>query len=117
MIAACQHISELPPSVSVTKEEQLNQDLFPSEPLLRLNPGLHTATIKRADIDSDERFLVSASYDKSVLLWDLETGRLKKTLRVPAGPGNIGKVYAVAMSPDGETIAVGGSTYLHTPMC
>ena len=29
---------------------------------------------------------------------------------MPAGPGDLGKVYAVAMSPDGAHIAVGGWT-------
>ena len=29
-------------------------------------------------------------------------------LRPPIGAGNEGKVYAVAISPDGKTVAVGG---------
>src|SRR6185369_12458734 len=56
------------------------------------------------------RFLVTASYDKTVRLWELPSGRLLRTLRVPIGEGNDGKLYAVAISPDGGTIAVGGFT-------
>ena len=35
-------------------------------------------------------------------------GQLLKTLRVPLGEGNVGKVFAVAITPDGERIAAGG---------
>jgi hypothetical protein len=31
-------------------------------------------------------------------------------LRPPIGPGDEGKLYAVAISPDGETVTVGGET-------
>jgi hypothetical protein len=37
-------------------------------------------------------------------------GALLRTIRLPAGAGDVGKVFAVAMHPDGELIAVGGLT-------
>jgi hypothetical protein len=43
-------------------------------------------------------------------MWDLASGRLLRTLRVPLGAGDLGKVYAVAISLDGTTVAVGGHT-------
>src|SRR5215470_1637472 len=78
------------------------------EPFLVLDPGMHTAEVRRIDVDRAGRYLVTGSSDKTVRVWSIEDGRLVKTFHVPAGPGNLGKVYAVAISPDGETIAAGG---------
>jgi WD40 repeat protein len=82
----------------------------PEEPILRIETGMHTARITRIGVDPEEQFLVTASRDKTVRVWDLETGKLKKTLRVPIGMGNDGKLYAVALSPDGKTVSAGGWT-------
>ena len=65
---------------------------FPAEPILRLETGMHTAAIWRIDVDRDQRFLISGSDDKTVRIWELKTGRLLRTLRVPLGEGNLGKV-------------------------
>ena len=73
-------------------------------------PGLHTAPIRRADVDRAGSLAVTASDDKTVRVWSLADGGLLRTIRLPAGPGNIGKAYAVAISPDGATIAAGGWT-------
>ena len=81
---------------------------LPDEPLLRLEPGMHGAPIVRIDVDAGERFLVTGSDDKTVRVWSLADGRLLKTLRVPIGEGNVGRISAVAISPDGERIAAGG---------
>ncbi len=81
-----------------------------TSPLLRLDPGEHTATINRIATDKDGRWLVTASIDKTARVWNLVTGQISVTLRVPQGPGNEGKLYAVALSPDGTTVAVGGWT-------
>lgn len=79
-------------------------------PQLRLNTPMHTAPITRSSIDKQQRYLVTASHDKTARVWSLETGALLQVLRVPISAGNEGKLYSVAISPDGETVAVGGWT-------
>ncbi len=86
-----------------------------AEPFLVPDPGTHTATIRRMDADAAGRFLVTGSDDKSVRVWSREGGRRVRTIRVPAGPGHLGKVFAVALSPDGGTIAAGGFTDPRSP--
>ncbi len=79
-------------------------------PVLVFDPGMHTAPIKRADVDADGRFAVTGSDDRTVRIWSVADGRLLRTIRLPVGPGNVGKVYAVAISPDGALVAAGGWT-------
>jgi WD40 repeat protein len=79
-------------------------------PVLVVDPGMHTAIIRRADADSAGRWAVTSSLDKTVRVWSLAGGALARTIRLPAGPGNIGKAYAVAISPDGVLIAASGWT-------
>ena len=80
----------------------------PETPMLRIETGLHTAVIHRIGVDAAEQFLVTGSDDKTVRVWELPTGRLLRILRPPAGAGNEGEVFAVAISPDGRTIAAAG---------
>jgi len=81
-----------------------------NKPMLRLNTQMHTAPISRMSIDAQQRFLVTGSDDKTARVWDLQTGDLLQVLRPPIGNDDEGKIYAVAISPDGETIAIGGWT-------
>ncbi len=83
-------------------------------PVLRLETGPHTATVWRIGVDRAGRYLVTASQDKTARLWEVATGRLLRVLRPPLGDGDEGKLYAVAMSPDGNVIAAGGWTKLGT---
>jgi WD40 repeat protein len=80
------------------------------ERILRIEASMHTEAIVRIGVDREERYLVTGSLDKTVRVWDLQTGRLLRTLRPPVGEGNEGRIYAVAISPDGKTIACGGWT-------
>jgi hypothetical protein len=83
---------------------------LPTEPILRIETGKHGASIKRIDTDAANRFAVTASDDKTVRIWALPEGRLMRVLRLPIDQGNLGKAFAVAISPDGTTVAVGGWT-------
>src|SRR5205809_1260029 len=86
----------------------LHAEQPPTAPMLRIETGMHTALILRIGVDTANRYLVTGSYDKTVRVWELATGRLLQTLRLPIGEGNEGKINAVAISPDGKTVACGG---------
>jgi WD40 repeat protein len=80
------------------------------EPALRIETGMHTATIWGVGVDRAGKFLVTSSIDKTARVWELATGRLLRVLRAPIGNGSEGKLHGVAISPDGNTIAVSGWT-------
>ena len=80
------------------------------KPYPRIEVAEHTAAIRRLAVDRAERWLVTASHDKTARVWNLQTGRLERILRPPIGEGEEGKLYAVAISPDGARIALGGFT-------
>jgi WD40 repeat protein len=77
---------------------------------LRLDTGGHTAMIGSIAVDAKAKHLVTGSDDKTARVWQVADGVLVQTLRPPLGTGDEGKVYAVAISPDGSVVAVGGYT-------
>jgi WD40 repeat protein len=89
----------------------LPQDLPPTEPILRIETGMHEAPLRRIGTNADCSLIVTGSEDKTARLWALPANgvpELLRVLRVPIGPGNDGKVFAVALSPDGHLVGVAG---------
>ena len=82
----------------------------PKVPILRIETGMHTARITRISTDTENKYLVTGSDDKTVRVWEIATGKLLKILRPPIGEGDEGKIDSVAISPDGQTVACGGWT-------
>jgi WD40 repeat protein len=79
-------------------------------PVLAIDPGMHTTRICSIAADRNGQWAVTGADDKTVRIWSLAHGALVRTIRLPAGPENLGKVYAVAMSPDGDLVAAAGWT-------
>lgn len=82
----------------------------PQQPVLRIETGQHLSLITKISADTDGHYVATASEDKTVRVWDAQSGRLLQVLRPPIGDGSLGAAYAVALSPDGATVAVGGNS-------
>ncbi|HUX76475.1 MAG TPA: hypothetical protein VMY40_07555 [Anaerolineae bacterium] len=68
----------------------------PGGPLLRTLTG-HTREINGVAVMPDGRRAISASFDGTLIVWDLERGAAERTLW-----GHTGGVSAVAVTPDGR---------------
>ncbi len=82
----------------------------PESPFLRIDNEMHTAKSRMISIDKNERYILTASNDKTAKLWEASTGELVRTFRIPIDEGNEGKVYSAAISPDARRVILGGWT-------
>ena len=78
------------------------------QPILTINVSMHTAAVRSVSADRSCALVATASDDKTVKLWRMPGGKLLDTIRLPIGPGNDGKMFAVAMAPQGDWLAAGG---------
>ena len=79
-------------------------------PLLLLDPGGHTATVRQVLFAPDGQEMVSVGEDKIIRVWDTQTGKQIGTIHGQVAMGGDGKLYAAALSRDGKTLAVAGLT-------
>ncbi len=62
----------------------------------------HARSVQSVAFSPNDKTLASGSYDRTVKLWDLATGKLLRTLS-----GHERPVLSVAFSPDGKTLTSG----------
>ncbi|CAB1349618.1 unnamed protein product [Coregonus sp. 'balchen'] len=72
------------------------------KPLARLTG--HSALVNEVLFSPDTRLLASASFDKSIKIWDGRTGKYLQSLR-----GHVAAVYQVAWSADSRLMVSGSS--------
>lgn len=77
------------------------------DPVLQLETGGHMSLV-RALVFTPGGKLISAGDDKKVRIWDPDTGETLAILRGEIGRGHGGKIYALAVSPDGRWLVAGG---------
>ena len=97
----------LTPAFAEDQGPNAGTDLY-DRPVLAVDPGMHTATLKAQAVDAEGQYAVTGGDDRTVRIWSVADGKLLRTIFVPVGPDPVGAIYAVAISPDGSTIAAGG---------
>ncbi len=81
---------------------EINQNNFPSGFKLQNTLSEHNGLIGRVVWSPDGKKLASSSFDKTIKLWDVDTGECLQTLS-----GHTGRVREVSWSPNGQFIASG----------
>ena len=74
-----------------------------TNPEVIFNKG-HSGVMLAVAYSFDGKYIASASMDKTIKIWEVETGRLLRTLT-----GHTDHVYSVSYSPDGKYIASGSN--------
>jgi WD40 repeat protein len=84
--------------------------------ILQLEAGGPTAAVTALTFSQDGKTLYAAGLDKVVRVWEKDDRgngwTLRRSFRVPIGPGVSGAINALALSPDGRWLAVGGRSVM-----
>jgi WD40 repeat protein len=76
------------------------------KPILVLDSGGHTASLKKVICTPDGKQLITVSHDKTVRVWDVDNGQSVRIIRPHIGPGREGLLDSGAISPDGRILAL-----------
>lgn len=77
-------------------------------PRIVVNPLGHSAKIHKVLFTPDGHQIISVSEDKTIRIWNAETGEMLKKFESQIGEGPEGMFYASALSPDGKLLAAAG---------
>jgi len=79
-----------------------------STPILRIDSGGHMERIQFIKFSNNGKKIISASYDKTIRIWDIDTGITEITMRGEIKKGRHGMIYTAALSPNNQLLAVSG---------
>lgn len=77
-------------------------------PRIVVNPLGHSAKIHKVLFTPNGQQIISVSEDKTIRIWNAETGAMVRKFESQIGDGPEGMFYAAALSPDGNLLAVAG---------
>jgi hypothetical protein len=97
------------PALAQDKGPNAGTDLY-DRPVLVVDPGMHTAKVWSQAVDRDGKYAVTGGADRTVRIWSIRDGKPLRTIWIPIGPEKVGQINAVAITPDGSTVAAGGWT-------
>ncbi len=83
-----------------------------SQPQPRVAYAMHSARINQIRLTPDLQRLVTVSEDKTLRVWRARDLALMRMIAVPSEPGEEGALRALAITPDGREVIVGGWTGL-----
>jgi WD40 repeat protein len=86
---------------------RLGEKEMPQQPL-RTILGHSPGAFSNIAFSPDGKQLATGGKENTVLVWDVETGALRPTLRGHTGDGHTGDVCTVGFSPDGRRVASAG---------
>ena len=100
---------KFPKSISITLcYWVMSLSLVAQAPRIVINPQGHSGKVHNLVFTPDGNRLISISEDKTIRIWNAQTGEQVKKFESQIGDGYEGMLYASALSPDGKFLAVGG---------
>lgn len=109
LLAACRKDAEAakPAPQPEPKKKPVKRKPKPEKPPEQVEPLAvverkltgHVGWVKSVSVSPDGKWVASGSWDKTIKIWDLETGACQRTLE-----GHTDKVTSVAITPDGKRV-------------
>jgi WD40 repeat protein len=97
----------LSPSARGQNIPRIDDEPNNDQPILALDTGGHTNGVYKLMVSDYTRQIISVGLDKTIRLWDLNSGEPARVLRPPAANGAHGYLFSAALAPDGKLLAVG----------